>query len=62
MNKEKVMSENMETLAEIHEKCLSLLAAASLPVGDRTHVQGLKAGIEEILDMTGQAYSEVCDD
>jgi len=56
------MSEDREMLAEIHEKCLNLLSAASLPLPDRLHVDGMKGGIEEIMDMTEQAYREACNE
>ncbi len=50
-----------ELLAEIHEKTLNRLAATVLPVPDSIHVAGLKGGLEEIRDMTVDAYDEVAE-
>lgn len=40
--------ETLEEVAKLADKADNLIAATSLPVSDKIHVQGLKAGLEEI--------------
>ena len=59
MTNPEITHEQLDRIGRIADKADNYLAAASLPLRNEIHIEGLKTGMREIAEMAGELYREL---